>query len=90
MSVPYLYPVADDPRPVLPRLSDREIEVLVEWLRAESKVQAASRLFISEATVSTHIGRIRSKYEAAGRRAPSKVALFVRAIQDGYVDLGDW
>ncbi|MGC4935886.1 response regulator transcription factor [Gordonia sp. DT30] len=73
-----------------PRLSRREIEVLVAWLRAESKQEAAMSLFISVSTVSTHVARIRTKYESVGRAATTKSALFARAIQDGYVTLDDW
>ncbi|MFT4128152.1 MAG: helix-turn-helix transcriptional regulator [Gordonia sp. (in: high G+C Gram-positive bacteria)] len=73
-----------------PLLSSREIEVLVAWLRAESKKEAAEALFISTSTVSTHVARIRAKYESAGRRAGSKSALFARAVQDGIVALDDW
>ncbi|WP_279099569.1 LuxR C-terminal-related transcriptional regulator [Gordonia bronchialis] len=73
-----------------PDLSAREIEVLLAWLRAESKEQAASELFISASTIATHVARIRVKYAAVGRPAPSKSALFARAIQDGYTTLADW
>ncbi|MGW0453497.1 response regulator transcription factor [Gordonia sputi] len=76
--------------PLRARLSAREVEVLVAWLHSESKEEAARQLFLSATTVSTHISRIRAKYSAIGRPAPSKAALFVRAIQDGYVDLADW
>lgn len=50
-----------------PVLSRREVEVLLTWLRAESKEDAAATLFISASTVSTHLARIRAKYTAAGR-----------------------
>lgn len=76
--------------PVRARLSAREVEVLVAWLHSESKEEAAKSLFLGATTVSTHISRIRAKYNAVGRPAPSKAALFVRAIQDGYVELSDW
>ncbi|MFT3660910.1 MAG: LuxR C-terminal-related transcriptional regulator [Gordonia sp. (in: high G+C Gram-positive bacteria)] len=75
------------PRPLL---STREVEVLLAWLRAESKEEAARELFISAATVSTHITRIRAKYAAVGRPARRKPALFARAIQDGYTSLDEW
>lgn len=80
------------PRPARtrPALTGREIEVLVAWLRAESKQEAAESLFISASTVSTHIARIRAKYDAVGRPATTKSALFARAIQDGYAALDDW
>jgi DNA-binding CsgD family transcriptional regulator len=80
------------PRPDLPvpQLSRREIDVLVAWLRADSKEEAASALLISPTTLSTHIRRIRAKYSAVGRPAVSKTVLFARAIQDGHLSLGDW
>ncbi len=73
-----------------PTLSRREVQVLVGWLRARTKEEAAAELFISAATVSTHIGRIRAKYAAVGRPATSKMALFVRALQDSHTALDDW
>ncbi|MFM9377003.1 response regulator transcription factor [Gordonia sp. VNK21] len=73
-----------------PELSPREVEVLMAWLRAESKEDAARELFISASTVSTHIVRIRTKYAAVGRAASSKSALFARAVQDGYTSLDEW
>ena len=73
-----------------PTLSAREVEVLLAWLAAESKAQAAGKLFITASTVNTHLTRIRAKYTAAGRPARSKANLFARAIQDGYTRLEDW
>ncbi|MFT4394052.1 response regulator transcription factor [Gordonia lacunae] len=73
-----------------PSLSDREIEVLLAWLAADSKEDAAARLFISASTVSTHLARIRAKYTAVGRGAPTKTHLFARALQDGYTGLDSW
>lgn len=73
-----------------PTLSAREVEVLLAWLAAESKAQAAETLFITASTVNTHLTRIRAKYATAGRPARSKANLFARAIQDGYTRLEDW
>ena len=73
-----------------PDLSAREVEVLLTWLASESKEQAADTLFISASTVSTHLARIRAKYAAAGRIAPTKTHLFARALQDGYTSLDRW
>lgn len=74
------------PRP-RPKLSKREVEVLVVWLAHDSKEQAAQQLFLSSSTVNTHIARIRTKYRIIGRPAPSKTALLIRALQDGYCNL---
>jgi len=71
-------------------LSAREVEVLLAWLAAESKEDAAQALFISSSTVSTHIVRIRAKYASVGRPATSKSALFARAVQDGLTTLDEW
>ncbi|MFD4368900.1 LuxR C-terminal-related transcriptional regulator [Rhodococcus sp. NPDC058521] len=68
-------------------LSHREIEVLREWLRCESKVEVARRLYIAQGTVNTHLVRIRDKYAAAGRPATTKTALLVRALQDGLITI---
>ncbi|MGU3436236.1 LuxR C-terminal-related transcriptional regulator [Actinomycetes bacterium M1A6_2h] len=84
--------VLDGPDPALPRptLSAREIEVMLAWFRSDSKAVAAHQLFISIGTINTHIARIRGKYSAVGRAAPTKAALFVRALQDGHTTLDEW
>ena len=63
-----------------PDLSAREVEVLIAWLASDSK---------KEATVSTYIQRVRSKYAAVGRPARTKVRLLLRALEDGYIRLED-
>ncbi len=72
-----------------PRLSDREIEVLLRWLCCETKERAASELFIRPSTVNTHLRRIRDKYREAGRPAYTKIELLVRAVEDGHITLDD-
>ncbi|MGB3772476.1 MAG: LuxR C-terminal-related transcriptional regulator [Rhodococcus sp. (in: high G+C Gram-positive bacteria)] len=72
-----------------PTLSSREKEVLRAWIISDSKIAVARDLFISPATVGTHIARIRDKYDAVGRSAGSKAALVARALQDGHVELGE-
>lgn len=70
-------------------LSEREKEVLIAWLRTESKDEVARTLHIAPATVRTHLQRIRAKYAQAARRAPTKSALLARAIEDGIVGLAE-
>ena len=72
-----------------PTLGPREKEVLMAWLRAETKDEVARVLSISPATVRTHLARIRAKYAAVGRPASSKAALVARAIQDGILFLDE-
>jgi hypothetical protein len=76
-------------RPPAPSLTEREQEVLTTWLVCDSKQVVAERLFITPATVHTHLTRIRDKYHQAQRPANSKIALLVRAIEDGYCTLHD-
>ena len=73
-----------------PKLSVREIEVLLAWLRSDSKSEVAETLGLRVCTVNTHLTRIRTKYSDVGRPAPTKAALFARAVQDGYTTLDEW
>ena len=75
---------------VAPALSKREVEVLLAWLRSDTKDEAARGLFVSASTVNTHLTRIRAKYAAVGRGANSKAGLFARALQDGLTSIEHW
>lgn len=72
-----------------PNLTVREIEVLICWLHCDSKTAVASDLYLSLGTVNTHLTRIRSKYAAVGRAAPTKASLVARALQDGLIDISE-
>ncbi|MEE3851381.1 LuxR C-terminal-related transcriptional regulator [Gordonia sp. LSe1-13] len=72
-----------------PVLSDREVDVLVRWVADRPMRDIARELFITDATVRTHLVRIRNKYRDAGRPATTKIALLVRAIEDGYTTLNE-
>jgi DNA-binding NarL/FixJ family response regulator len=72
-----------------PALSQREREVVIGWCRAESKEAVAEKLCIETSTVRTHLQRVRAKYAAVGRPAPTKGALIARVIQDGLLRLED-
>ncbi|MBD0023991.1 hypothetical protein GII33_01135 [Gordonia pseudamarae] len=74
---------------VSPRLSAREVEILSTWLVCDTKVEVADKLFVTAATVRTHLARIRSKYRDVGRPAGTKIALLIRAVEDGYCTLDD-
>ncbi|MGW5267976.1 LuxR C-terminal-related transcriptional regulator [Rhodococcus sp. NPDC003994] len=72
-----------------PKLTAREVEVLLAWFRSDSKPAVARTLFLSLGTVNTHLTRIRQKYAAVGRPAPTKASLVARALQDDIVRLTD-
>jgi DNA-binding NarL/FixJ family response regulator len=93
-TLPYTSPsmaraIGDDARQGRPRLTQREIDVLVNWFASESKEMVARKLNLSVSSVNTYINRVRIKYANAGREAPTKAALVARAIQDGLVSLDE-
>lgn len=91
-NLPYTPPtmaraISTDSRPDRPKLTAREIDVLVNWFACESKNMVARKLGLSVRTVSSYIDRVRIRYANAGRPASTKAALVARAIQDGLVRL---
>lgn len=67
-----------------PRLSARQREVLIAYSAGSDLLEvAARRTGMKAETFKTHLRRIRAKYEDAGRPAPTRRDLYVRAVQDG-------
>lgn len=65
-------------------LSPRQRDVLAAYATGnELLAVVARRLAMGPETMKTHLRRIRSKYEAAGRPAPTRRDLYVRAVEDG-------
>jgi DNA-binding NarL/FixJ family response regulator len=76
---------APDPStvPGLDRLTEREVEVLRLMARGLSNSEIAGELYLGEATVKTHVGRVLGKLDARDR-----VQAVVAAYESGLVEPG--
>ena len=76
---------APDPSavPGLDRLTEREVEVLRLMARGMSNSEIADHLYLGEATVKTHVGRVLGKLDARDR-----VQAVVAAYESGLVEPG--
>jgi DNA-binding CsgD family transcriptional regulator len=58
--------------------------VLVAYAAGNGLMSAVARsLGINPETLKTHLRRVRAKYRAVGRPAPTRRDLYVRAVEDG-------
>ncbi|WP_375546167.1 response regulator transcription factor [Dietzia cinnamea] len=66
-------------------LSARQQEVLALYASGEKAERVARLTGLSPYTVNEYVTHIRAKYAAAGRPAHTKVELFKRAVEDGFL-----
>lgn len=76
-----------DPQLSAVGLSPRQQEVLALYASGEKAGRVARLTGLSEETVNDYLARIRHKYAAAGRPAPTKTDLYKRAVEDGWLPL---
>jgi DNA-binding NarL/FixJ family response regulator len=74
-----------DPGLTAAPLTEREREVLSLYASGMGAREVATALWVSENTVNDHLRRIKGVYQRLGRPAPSKVDLYRRGIEDGFL-----
>jgi DNA-binding NarL/FixJ family response regulator len=79
------YIFATDDAPDRPALSAQETRTLRLYATGMPIKSVARRLGISEETAKQYVRRVREKYLAANRAAPTKLDLYYRAVEDGHL-----
>jgi DNA-binding NarL/FixJ family response regulator len=79
------YIFATDDTPQRPALSPQEARALELYATGMPMKLVARRMAISEETVKQYVSRVREKYARADRPAPTKIELYHRAVEDGYL-----
>ena len=87
MSAEWAAAIDSDPTLDDAKLSGQEQRVLTLFSAGLKAQAVASAMNIAVPTVEDYIRRIRSKYGEIGRPAYTKVDLYKRAIEDGFLPL---
>jgi DNA-binding NarL/FixJ family response regulator len=87
MSTEWASAIESDPDLDRARLSPQEQQVLALFATGVKAVAVAAAVGIAESTVEDYVRRIRAKYARIGRPAHTKVDLYKRAIEDGFLPL---
>jgi DNA-binding NarL/FixJ family response regulator len=77
--------VQNDPLGANARLTAQEQRILALFADGNSCPATAAQAGIAESTVEDYIRRIRAKYARVGRPATTKVDLYKRAVEDGFL-----
>ena len=70
----------------IPNLAPREAEALRLYATGLPMKSVARRMGIAPDTVKDYLMRVRRRYEQVGRPAPTKTELYIRAVEDGFVE----
>ena len=87
MSTEWAAAIDADPELSAARLSPQEESVLALYATGLKTQAVAATLGIPVGAVEDHVRRIRVTYARLGRAAPTKIDLYKRAIEDGYLPL---
>jgi two-component system, NarL family, nitrate/nitrite response regulator NarL len=68
-----------------PALSQQETRALQLYATGLPLKSVAKKMGISEETAKQYLKRVRQKYALTGREAPTKLALYHRAVEDGHL-----
>lgn len=77
------FAMAHDKRPERPRLSTKELQLLLSYAAGMTLDAAARRSGIRPATAKNYLERIKQKYRSAGRPTYTKLDLATRVREDG-------
>jgi DNA-binding NarL/FixJ family response regulator len=89
MSTEWAAAIDSDPSLDAASLSDQEQQVLRLFAAGLKAQSVAAAMKIATPTVEDYVRRIRSKYARIGRSADTKIDLYKRAIEDGFLPLPD-
>ncbi len=87
MSADWAAAIDSDPTKNEAQLSKREQEVLALLATGAKSFAISSALGIAVSTVDDYISRIRDKYATVGRPARTRIDLYKRALEDGFLPL---
>ena len=79
------YILATDDAADKPTLSHQERRALQLYATGMPMKSVARKMTISDETAKQYLGRVREKYERAGRAAPTKLELYHRAVEYGHL-----
>jgi two-component system, NarL family, response regulator DevR len=85
MSAEWAAAIDTDPQLQSAHLSRQEQQVLELLARGYKSLTVAYELGIATSTVDDYIRRIRAKYQRVGRPAFTKIDLYRRAVEDGFL-----